>query len=158
MQGDPTPGEGHERRLTLIREETRFEVGSIHDRVNALIGAESFLMIAFVLTIVNSDGHWSARYFALLAPMLSTVGFVLAALAWLGIGTTSRIVVEWNDLLSALLDEAPAASRSMWRPSALRGGRQTAASHGRSMLFARAVPVVFAAVWAVLTVAVLVIR
>ncbi len=158
MQGDPTAGEGHERRLALIRDETRFEVGTIHDRVNALIGAESFLMIAFVLTIVNSDGHWTEKYFALLAPLLSTVGFVLAALAWLGIGTTSRIVVEWNALLSQLLEEAPVASRAMWRPSALRGSRETAASHRRSMLFAQGVPVVFAVVWAVLTVAVLIVR
>lgn len=156
MQANPDAE--HERRLSLIREETRFEVGTIHDRVNALIGAESFLMIAFILTVVNSDAHWSAKYFALLAPMLSTVGFLLAGLAWLSIGTTVRIVVEWNALLSQLFDEAPAASRATWRASILRGSRQTATSHAVSMLFARAVPVVFAVAWAILTVAVLVLR
>ncbi len=156
MQSEPDGV--HERRLSLIREETRFEVGTIHDRVNALIGAESFLMIAFVLVIVNSDGRWATRYFALLAPVLSAVGLLLAALAWLSVGKTSGIVVEWNALLSRLLDEAPAPSRAGWRPSILRGSRETAANHHVSMLFARAVPGVFAVVWAVLTVAVLLIR
>jgi hypothetical protein len=34
-------------QLAFIREETRFEIGLLHERVNALVGAEAFLTIAF---------------------------------------------------------------------------------------------------------------
>ena len=33
------------RRLAFLREETRFEIGLLHDRINALISAEAFLTI-----------------------------------------------------------------------------------------------------------------
>ncbi len=37
------PSKEHILRLSLIREEMRFEVGILHDRINALISTEAFL-------------------------------------------------------------------------------------------------------------------
>lgn len=136
----------------------RFEVGVLHDRVNALIGAEAFLTISFTMALVNSDAHPGARFFDVIAPVLSSTGLILAVLAWPGVNTGFKILVEWNSLLLQALHEAPTASRSMWRPSLLTDGdRRTSVDHRGSMLFARAVPVVFAVAWAVLTVIALIV-
>jgi len=145
----------HVRRLAFIREEMRFEIGVFHDRINALISAEAFLLISFTMALVYSNAHWSDKFF-LVAPMLSVIGFTLAVLAWPGINTSYKILVEWNVLLLQVLNEAHAVSNFMWRPSLFTGGeRRTQADHRRSMLFARSVPVVFAAAWAILAVVVL---
>lgn len=48
------------RQLAFIREETRFEVGLLHERVNALIAAEAFLTIAFTTAMSNSNPNWGA--------------------------------------------------------------------------------------------------
>ena len=40
-------------QLAFIREETRFEIGLLHERVNALVGAEAFLTIAFTAAMSN---------------------------------------------------------------------------------------------------------
>jgi len=52
----------HVRRLAFIREEMRFEIGVFHDRINALISAEAFLLISFTMALVYSNAHWSAKF------------------------------------------------------------------------------------------------
>ena len=74
------------RRLTFIREETRFELGVMHDRINTLISAEAFLTIAFTMAMGNAGGH-AGPVFKMLAPLLSLIGLILAGLAWPGIDT-----------------------------------------------------------------------
>ena len=147
--------EEHVRRLAFVREEMRFEVGILHDRINALISAEAFLLISFTMSLVYATGHWHDRFF-FVPPMLSVIGFTLAVLAWPGVNTSYKIVVEWNIILVQVLNEAHAASNFMW-PTALfvSGERRTQADHRNSMLFARSVPIVFAFAWAVLAVVVL---
>jgi hypothetical protein len=147
--------EKHVRRLAFIREEMRFEIGVFHDRINALISTEAFLLISFTMALVYSNAHWSDKFF-LVAPMLSVIGFTLAVLAWPGINTSYKILVEWNVLLVQVLNEAHGVSDLMWRPSLFAGGdRRTQADHRNGMLFARSVPVVFAAAWVILAVVVL---
>lgn len=41
------------RRLVVVRDETRFELALLHDRVNALLAAEAFLTIAFTAAMSN---------------------------------------------------------------------------------------------------------
>lgn len=57
-------------QLAFIREETRFEIGLLHERVNALVGAEAFLTIAFTAAMSNGTA-WGARFAAIVAPILS---------------------------------------------------------------------------------------
>ncbi len=139
----------HGRRLAFVREEMRFEIGILHDRINALISAEAFLLISFTMSLVYATAHWWDRFF-FVPPMLSVVGFMLAVLAWPGVNTSYKLVVEWNIILVRVLSEAHATSNFMW-PDALfvSGERRTQAAHRNSMLFARSVPIVFAVAWAV---------
>ncbi len=156
MQDIPSLPQEHIRRLAFIREEMRFEVGVLHDRINALISAEAFLLISFTMALAYSNAHWSDKFF-LVAPMLSLIGFMLAVLAWPGVNTSFKIIVEWNVMLVQVLNEAHAVSGIMWRPSLFVGGdRRTHNDHRNGMLFARSVPVVFAVAWAILAVVVLI--
>ncbi len=141
------------RRLAFIREETRFEIGLLHDRINALISAEAFLTIAFTMAMSNSNTHWGATFSTLVPPILSLLGFVLAVLAWPGVDSSYKILVEWNVQQLALMHGNPRMTEVMWRVDALgSGSHRTNPDRGLSMLFARAVPTVFGIAWAALTV------
>lgn len=142
--------EEHVRRLAFVREEMRFEIGILHDRINALISAEAFLLISFTMSLVYATAHWRDKFF-FIPPLLSVLGFMLAILAWPGVNTSYKIIVEWNIILVRVLNEAHAASNFMWPTSLfVSGERRTQADHRNSMLFARSVPIVFAVAWAVL--------
>ena len=147
--------EEHVRRLAFVREEMRFEIGILHDRINALLSAEAFLLISFTMSLVYATDHSNQKFF-LVPPMLSLIGFMLAVLAWPGVNTSYKIIVAWNIILVQVLNEAHAASNFMWPTSLfVSGERRTQADHRNSMLFARSVPIVFALAWAVLAAIVL---
>ena len=84
-------------RLTLIRAELRFELGLLHDRVNALLAAEAFLTIAYTAAMSNS-APWSRPFAMVVAPALSLLGLLLALLARPGVTTTARLVLDWTRL------------------------------------------------------------
>jgi len=150
MHDTADPSKEYILRLSLIREEMRFEIGILHDRINALISTEAFLSISFTMALVYSGARWSDKFF-LVAPMLSLIGFLLAVLAWPGVNTRYRIVVEWNILLMATLNEAHGLPDFMWRPSVFQAGdSRTQADHRNGLLFARLVPIVFAIAWIIL--------
>ena len=141
------------RRLEFIREETRFEIGLLHDRINALISAEAFLTISFTMAMNSTSTGWGPTLSTVVAPMLSLVGLLLAALAWPGVDASFRIIVEWNSRQQQFMRENPELTEAMWRPGVLnRGDRHADPDQRRTMLFARAVPAVFGIVWAALTV------
>ena len=140
----------HSKRLATIRDEMRLEIGVFHDRINALISAEAFLLISFTMALTYSNSGWGGKLFWI-SPILSVVGFVLAILAWPGVSTSFKIIVEWNQLFVDALNEAHASSTLVWRPSLFADGdRRTHADHRRSMLFARYVPATFVVAWAIL--------
>ena len=70
--GSPDGGE----QLAFIRQETRFEIGLLHERVNALVAAEAFLTIAF--TAVSSIERLASSKFGfpLVMSIPRTVGLV----------------------------------------------------------------------------------
>ena len=151
-------GEDHRRRIATIREEMRFEIGVFHDRVNALISAEAFLLISFTMALAYV-GTASAPNLFWIGPTLAVVGFTLAALAWPGVLVSHRIIVEWNVLFVDVLNAANAASTVEWRPSVfVDGDRRIHADHRRGMLFSRFVPGIFMAAWVVLAALVLASR
>lgn len=164
---------GSPARLTFIRDETRFELGLLHERVNALVGAEAFLTIAFTAAMSNGT-PWGARFAAVVSPILSLLGLVLALLAWPGIAATVRIIVGWTATQADLLDRDPALGGTVWAlvadtegaartsgrqsPGRQSPRRQSSRRQWRGMLFFRTVPPLFAAVWAALTVIALLIH
>lgn len=95
--------------MAFIRDETRFEIGLLHDRVNALIAAEAFLTIAF--TAAMSTG---APWGAVVSPILSVLGLLLALLAWPGIRATVEITLGWTARQIELLERNPALSSTVW--------------------------------------------
>ena len=103
------------------------------------------------MALGSADARWDAGL-RFVAPTLSLVGLLLAVLCWPGVATGVRIINEWNALLIAALEEAPEPTRRMWRRSFLAGGaRGSDLTHRRSMVFAQAVPVVFALAWTAFT-------
>ncbi len=152
-QGGET--ESSSQRVLAIREEMKFEIGILHDRINSLVSAEAFLIISFTMSLAYSNDRWSSRFFWI-APLLASVGFLLAVLAWPGISRSYEIIVEWNVLLIEALNEARQDPRFVWRPSVPRAGdARTQDYHRRGMLFSRLVPVVFGAAWVLLAAIVL---
>ncbi len=143
-------GDDHLKRLSTIREEMRFEIGVFHDRVNALISAEAFLLISFTMSLAYAGASPMAKFYWI-TPALSVIGFTLAVLAWPGLNTGYRIIVEWNILFMDALNEAHASSTLKWRPSVfVDGDRRIHAAHRRGMLFSRYMPVVFMIAWIIL--------
>lgn len=146
------------RRFAFIREETRFEIGLLHDRINALISAEAFLTIAFTMAISNSNARWGTMLSTVVPPVLSLVGLVLAALAWPGVDASFKIVNEWTARQRQFMQENPVITDLMWRLDVLGKGNLRADPDTRkTMLFARAVPAVFGIAWAILTIIALVL-
>lgn len=137
-------------RVSAIREEMRFEIGVFHERINALISAEAFLLISFTMALAYA-GHGASAPFFWIGPTLAAIGFTLATLAWPGVATSYRIIVEWNVLFMETLTAGHAASKLHWRPSVfVDGDRRIQADHRRGMLFSRFVPVIFIVGWVVL--------
>lgn len=158
MSPDSQDFDAAAQQLALMREETRFEIGLLHDRVNALLAAEAFLTIAYT-TAMSNGTSWGATFSLVVSPVLSVLGLLLAAVAWPGIDTTVRLVLEWTMRQRQLLDDSPFLADTV-RGLAAVGGRRNRADRDqrRSMWFFRAVPVLFVAVWAVLAVVALVLR
>lgn len=137
-------------RVSAIREEMRFEFGVFHERINALISAEAFLLISFTMALAYAV-HGASTSFFWMGPTLAAIGLTLAALAWPGVATSYRIIVEWNVLLMEALTAGHAASKLHWRPSVfVEGDRRIQADHRRGMLFSRFVPGIFIIGWIVL--------
>ena len=136
------------RRLAFIREETRFEIVLLHERVNALIGAEAFLTIAFTAAMSNTNARWGMAFSIVVAPMLSVVGLILAVLSWPGVDASFNIILEWNARQLQAMRDNPNLAEAMWRPH-VRGRNDP--DQRSTLLFARAVPIVFATAWTVLT-------
>lgn len=138
-------------RLAFIRAELRFELGLLHDRVNALVAAEAFLTIAYTAAMSNG-ARWGAVFSAVVSPILAVLGLLLALLAWPGVATTVRLVLGWTTSQNELLRREASLSAITGLP-----GRSDDRDQRKSMLFFRTVPGLFALVWAVLTVVALVL-
>lgn len=140
------------QQLAVVREEIRFEIGLLHERVNALLAAEAFLTIASTAAMSNGTS-WGATFSLIVSPMLSALGLLLAMLAWPGIDATVRMVMQWTLQQRQIINDNPALLATTSGLVA-RGSRQYQAYYDqrRSMLFFRAVPVLFTVVWAALTV------
>ena len=146
------------RRLELVRAETRAEIGLLHDRVNALLTAESFLTVGYAVTMSNGTA-WGKPFAVIVAPVLAVLGLLLAVFAGLGVAATARVVLEWTQRQGQLLNEHPELAESFLGWAAGGGDRQRAdGDQRRSVLFFRAVPLLFAIVWTALALVALVIE
>lgn len=144
MSAQDSDTEIYAKRALAIREEMKFEIGILHDRINSLVSAEAFLIISFTMSLAYSNDRWSGRFFGI-APLLASIGFLLAVLAWPGVNRSFAIVVEWNLLFIETLKEAHEEPRFVWRPSVdLAGDAKTQDHHRGALSFTRFAPAVFA--------------
>jgi len=146
VNGPPDPAADAER-LALVREETRFEIGLLHDRVNALLAAEAFLTIAFTAAMSNG-ADWGRGFAAVAAPVLALLGLLLALLSLPGVRATVRIVLTQTALQGELVERLPGLVGAGYH--GVTGRSSIVADQRRSLLFFSAVPVLFGAVWIVL--------
>jgi hypothetical protein len=146
VSGVPDPAADAER-LALVREETRFEIGLLHDRVNALLAAEAFLTIAFTGAMSNG-AVWGRAFAGVAAPLLALLGLLLALLALSGVRATVRIILTQTALQGELAGRLPGLVDAGYH--GLSGRPSIVADQRRSLLFFRAAPVLFGAVWVVL--------
>lgn len=144
----PDP-EANEARLVAVRDEIRFELGLLHDRANALLAAEAFLTIAYTAAMSNGTA-WGRQFAAVAAPTLALLGLLLALLALPGVAATARIVLIQTALQEQLVEQLPGSALADFHGVADR--RSAVEDQRRSLLFFRAVPLLFAVVWIVLTV------
>ena len=158
MASEATDDDPAAQQLALIRAEVQFELGLLHERVNALLAAEAFLTIAYTAAMSNGT-PWGSRFSLIVSPILSVLGLLLAVLAWPGIDVTVRIVLDWTARLRRLFDDHPELSGTPVGLSANRGdANRLVPDQRRSMLFFRAVPILFVIVWVALTVVALALR
>ena len=144
------------RRISFVRDEMRFQIGILHDRINSLISFEAFLSISFTMSLAYV--HANDKTY-LISFVLASLGFILAVVAWPGIKSSYDIIVEWNLLLISILNEARTSSNLLWRPSVfVHGDLRTQADHRKGLLFALLVPIVFCVAWSVLAGVVVTIR
>lgn len=146
------------RQLEVVRSETRAEIGLLHDRVNALVASEAFLTVGYAVTMSNGAA-WGRSFALIVAPVLAVLGLLLALFAELGVAASARLVLEWTQRQGQMLDAHPELSDTFIGWAAGGGSRHSAyADQRRSLLFFRAVPLLFTAAWTVLTVVALVVE
>lgn len=134
-----------EARLEAVRDAIRFELGLLHERVNALLTAEAFLTIAYTAAMSNG-AVWGRQFAAVAAPILAVLGLLLAVLALPGVTATARIVLAETALEEQLVARLPDSALGGIYTAAGRSSVHT--NQRRSLLFFRAVPLLFTAVWA----------
>ena len=112
--------------------------------MNALLTAEAFLTIAYTAAMSNGAA-WGRSFATVAAPVLALLGLLLALLALPGVAATARIVLTQTSLLARLDDSRSASTPVAYH--AAPGRPSSVLDQRRSLLFFRAVPVLFAAVW-----------
>lgn len=99
---------------------------------------------------MSNGAAWGRHFAAVAAPALALLGLLLALLALPGVATTARIVLVQTALQEQLIERLPGSALTGFHGVADR--RPAAEDQRRSLLFFRAVPLLFAVVSIVLTV------
>lgn len=135
--------------LDLVRAEIRFELDLLHGRVNAFLAGEAFLTIAYTAAMSNGT-PWGHRFAAVCAPLLALLGLALALLITPGVVANARIVLTQTALQMELIERASGLVPSGFYE--MRRNPSPVVDQRRSLLFFRAVPVMFTMLWAILLV------
>lgn len=134
--------------LAFYRSEIRFESEVVNGRLQALLGSQAFLVIAYATAMTGSTTRWGDRMVLLIPPLLSLLGFMLALMALPGILAGYAAIGKWEEKQRALHCRCPnlreftlAASDDETRDMMRRGQR--------GALFAHQAPFVFLVAWTV---------
>lgn len=142
--GHPTDNE----LLAFYRSEIRFESESVNGRLQALLGSQAFLVIAYATAMTGSTTRWGDRMVLLVPPLFSLLGFTLALMALPGIRAGYAAIGKWEEKQRTLhshclhLAEFTLATSEVEARDTLRRGQ-------RGALFAHQAPFVFLIAWTV---------
>nr|WP_061511193.1 hypothetical protein [Gluconobacter thailandicus] len=142
--GHPTDNE----LLAYYRSEIRFESEVVNGRLQALLGSQAFLVIAYATAMTGSTTRWGDRMVLLVPPLFSLLGFMLALMALPGIRAGYAAIGKWEEKQRALhhrshhlIEFTLAANDDQTRDMMRRGQR--------GALFAHQAPFVFLTAWTI---------
>ncbi|GBQ70269.1 hypothetical protein AA103196_2440 [Ameyamaea chiangmaiensis NBRC 103196] len=131
--------------LSFYRSEIRFESEVVNGRLQALLGSQAFLVIAYATSMTGSTKRWGDSMVLLIPPLLSLLGFVLALP---GIRAGYAAIAKWegkqralHDRMPCLMDYTLAPNEDETRDMMRRGQR--------GALFAHQAPYVFLVAWTI---------
>ncbi|MBB2203270.1 hypothetical protein [Gluconacetobacter tumulisoli] len=88
--------------LAFYRSEIRFESEVVNGRLQALLGSQSFLVIAYATALTGANNHWGNTLLLIGPVLFSLLGFVLALMAWPGIRAAYAAIAKWEEKERAL--------------------------------------------------------
>ncbi|GBR06657.1 hypothetical protein [Acetobacter oeni] len=142
--GTPTDHE----LLAFYRSEIRFESEVVNGRLQALLGSQAFLVIAYATAMTGSTRRWGDSMVLLIPPLCSLLGFVLALMALPGIRAAYAAIAKWEGKQRVLHQRSPClaeltlgAGEDETRDMMRRGQK--------GALFAHQAPFVFLVAWAI---------
>lgn len=107
----PSPDHAELELFKFYRSEIRFQGTVLSNRVNTLISAQSFLLIAYATTMSGLLKNWQSPLTPLLPPALAIIGVFLSLQARSGIEAALSVLDEWRCRQRNLVSDTPALSR-----------------------------------------------
>ncbi|MBM3098919.1 hypothetical protein JRX38_13015 [Gluconobacter cerinus] len=143
-QGHPTDNE----LLAFYRSEIRFETEVVNGRLQALLGSQAFLVIAYATAMTGSTKRWGDSMVLLLPPLFSLLGFVLAAMALPGIRAAYAAIGKWEGKQRMLHQRSPSLTDFTLAPNEDET-RDMMRRAQRGALFAHQAPFIFIIAWTI---------
>lgn len=141
---EPTPIDHH--LLSFYRSEIRFESEVVNGRLQALLGSQSFLVIAYATAMTGSNNHWGSTLIVLIPVLFSLLGLVLALMAWPGIRAAYAAIAKWETKERALHDRCVSLANFTLAANENDSLDMTRRSQ-EGALFAHRAPLVFVIAW-----------
>jgi hypothetical protein len=143
-------GAGHQdglEKLKFIRGEMKHEFSLLAGRVNAYLTCQSFLVVAYALSMGNVNPEWGALFRLIFPAALSCIGIATSIHAYFGIRGASYTIELWRNKLERLVASGDMEDYHVRRPIIEDRHRAVDMIHRQSLLFAEWSPWVFAFSW-----------
>jgi hypothetical protein len=134
-------------RLKFIRAEIRHEFSLLSSRVGAYLTCQSFLVIAFALSMGNTNPEWGGLFRLIFPPALSLLGIATSMQAHLGIRGASYTIALWHEKQNRLVEDPGMEDYHVRRPPIGYKNGAIDKVHRQSLLFAEWSPWIFAFAW-----------
>lgn len=137
-------------RLDFYRREIEYETRILSNRTDAYLGAQSFLIIAYVMTMANTNPDWG-KVFTLVVPLLfCMLGLGTSLHAWPGMKSAYEIIDHWHFKQHNLLQREPEMGNA-YDDSPLFAKRESSEKGYRTALkFSMRPPWIFSGLWVLL--------
>lgn len=137
-------------RLDFYRQEIQYETSILSNRTNAYLGAQSFLVIAFVSSMGNANPEWGKLFTLVVPPCLALLGILSSVNAWPGIRAAYDIIHHWYYKQSQLLPSVPTMRADYDESPLLIERESTHKGDQKALLFSVRTPWIFATCWVLL--------